>query len=426
MKKRTVLITLLLVLSLLTACGGSPEGEAETTAAPTVATEAKLTFQGAAYAPETDTLTVTALSEEDVAALAAFENLKLLDASGCPDQAMLLQVKAQYPALDVLCQVTLAGKSYSWDTAEITLDSVSPAEAAEALPLLPNLTLLSITAPAPEDTEALLSLMETYPQLSVNFDFVLNGVTLNSQAETADFSELEIEDLDHLEAVLSKMPKLTTVEMHDCGIDDETMDALNRRHEDIKFVWTVIVDGYHLRTDAKWFMPVKMSIYPDDEEMAKLKYCTDMEAVDIGHIGIITNLDWAAYMPKLRFLIFVETSITDLTPLTDLPNLEYLEMFINPIKDLTPLATLKNLKHLNLCYVRCEGDVDVICQMPWLERLWWKVYQNPVSPEDQEKIRAALPDTEINFISTEATSDGWRTHDIYFEMRDFFGMSYMQ
>ncbi len=159
--------------------------------------------------------------------------------------------------------------------------------------------------------------------------------------------------------------------------------------------------------------------------MAKLKYCTDMEAVDIGHIGIITNLDWAAYMPKLRFLIFVETSITDLTPLTGLPNLEYLEMFINPIQDLAPLATLKNLKHLNLCYVRCEGDVDVICQMPWLERLWWKVYMDPVSPEDQEKIRAALPDTYINFISTEATSDGWRTHDIYFEMRDFFGMSYM-
>ena len=426
MKKLTLFTALLLMLSLLAACGGESAGESESTAAPTQATEAGLIFQGQNYIPESDTLTVTSLTDEDIAALAQFPQLAVLDATGCSDQAMLAKVKQQYPELEIRCNVTLQGKSYSWDTAEITLDSAAPAELAEVLPLLPQLTTLNLTAPAPADTDALLSLMEAYPQLAVNFDFTLNGVALNSLAETADFSELEIEDLDALEATLSKMPNLATVEMHDCGIDDETMDALNRRHEDIKFIWTVIVDGYHLRTDAKWFMPVKMSIYPDDAEMAKLKYCTDMEAVDIGHIGIITNLDWAAYMPKLRFLIFVETSITDLTPLTGLPNLEYLEMFINPIKDLSPLATLKNLKHLNLCYVRCEGDVDVICQMPWLERLWWKVYMDPVSPEDQEKIRAALPDTQINFISTEATSDGWRTHDIYFEMRDFFGMSYMQ
>lgn len=423
--KKLTLFTVLLILALLAACGGTPTGEAESTAAPTVATESRLTFQGKDYIPETEALTVTTLSEEDLADLIAFQNLTLLDATDCADQGMLAKAKLQLPELEIRCNVTLDGKSFAWNTTEMTLDSAAPAELTEVLPLLPQLTNLTITAPGEADTKALLELMENNPQLTVNFDFTINGVTLNSLAETADFSEQEIEDLDTLEAILSKMPNLTTVEMHNCGIDDETMDALNRRHEDIKFIWTVMVDGYPLRTDATWFMPVKMSIYPDDEEMAKLKYCTDMEAVDIGHIGIITNLDWAAYMPKLRFLIFVETSITDLTPLTNLPNLEYLEMFINPIEDLSPLATLKNLKHLNLCYVRCEGDVDVICQMPWLERLWWKVYMDPVSPEDQEKIRAALPNTLINFISTEATSDGWRTHDIYFEMRDFFGMNYM-
>lgn len=426
MKKLMILTALVLTMILLAACGGTPAGDAESTAAPTIATEAKLTFQGTPYAPETDTLVVTSLSEDDLNSLATFENLKVLDATGCTDQAMLVKVKAQFPELEIRCNVTLGGSMLSWGTAEITLNSLNPAEVAEVLPLLPHLHTLNITAPASEDTEALLSLMEENPQLSVNFDFTLNGVALNSLAETADFSEMEIEDLDKLEAILSKMPNLATVEMHECGIDDETMDALNRRHEDIKFIWTVYVDGYALRTDATWFMPVKMSIYPDDEEMSKLKYCTDMQAVDIGHIGIITNLDWAAYMPKLKYLIFVETSITDLTPLTGLPCLEYLEMFINPIQDLSPLATIKSLKHLNLCYVRCEGDVDVICQMPWLERLWWKVYMNPVSPEDQARIREALPNTEINFISTEATSDGWRTHESYFEMRDFFGMSYMQ
>ena len=426
MKKFTVLVSLLLMLSLLTACAGTPTEETEaTTEAPAVATEATLMFQGESYAPDTQMLTVSSLSEDDVKALSAFENLSSLDATACADQAMLTAVKQMFPELEIRCYVNLSGTAYAWDTAEITLDTISPAEAAEALPLLPQLSTLKITAPAAEDTEALLSFMEQNPHLRVDFDFPVSGIVLNSLAETADFSKQKIDDLDRLESILSKMPNLTTVEMHNCGIDDETMDALNRRHQDIKFIWTITVDGYKLRTDAKWFMPVKMSIFPGDKEMAKLKYCTDMEAVDIGHIGIITNLEWAAYMPNLRFLIFVETSITDLTPLTGLPNLEYLEMFINPIQDISPLATLKNLKHLNLCYVRCEGDVDVICQMPWLERLWWKVYQNPVSPEDQEKIRAALPDTYVKFNSTEATSDGWRTHEIYFEMRDFFGMSYM-
>ena len=413
MKKHLTILLCLLAL-LLSGCGS--EAAAPSTAP---ATEPVPFFQGTAYSPDTQILTAGSLTEEDIAALADFPSLQTLDATAVTDQAMLLKVKEAYPDLNVVCKVALGGGTYSSGSPMITVDALTAEELEAALPLLPNLKKLTVTAPV-EDALALLTLGQAHPELTLDFSFTLEGVQVHSLAETLDFSNIQIADLDTLEAVVTRLPNLTRVDMHHCGIDNETMDALNRRYENIQFVWSVYVARMYLSTDTQAFIPIKHGKVVYDSDLENLKYCTEMLAIDLGH-QIVTKCDWAAYMPKLQFFLCADTPLASIEPLTGLQDLKYVEIFITNVKDYSPLLTLPALEDLNICWT--YGDAEIIAQMPYLKRLWWagKWFR----PEERELIVSSLPDTLLNLDNGESTGAGWRQHENYYEMRDLLGMHYM-
>ena len=128
--KKLFSIALCLLVLLLAGCGG------EDAAPTTEATEPPLTFQGAVYSPETELLTAATLTEEDVAALTAFPNLKTLDAADCTDHAMLLTAKQACPQLDIICKVTIGGIRFGSSGPVISVERVSVHELEEILPLL--------------------------------------------------------------------------------------------------------------------------------------------------------------------------------------------------------------------------------------------------------------------------------------------------
>ena len=410
------LIPMLLCLLLLAGCGSNPTS----TTPSTEAAEPPLTFQDIVYSPETTILTATSLTEGDIADLTRFPNLTTLNATGCTDQALLLKVKAALPQLDVICKVNLNGTTIASGTPLITLDRVSAQDLEEVLPLLPSLKKVTLTECVDADAEALLDLMAKYEDLTLDFSFTLEGLTIHSLAEMVDFSNIQIADLDTLERIVTKMPNITTVEMHHCGIDNEVMDALNRRYEDIKFIWSVYVARMYLRTDTEAFIPIKHGKVVYDYDLVNLKYCTDMRAIDLGH-QIVTHCDWARYMTKLEFFLCADTMLASIEPLTGLEHLKYVEIFITNVKDYAPLLTLPALEDLNICWT--YGDAEILVQMPYLKRLWWagKWFR----PEERELIVNGLPDTLLNLDNGESTGAGWRQHPNYFEMRDLLGMHYM-
>ena len=416
MKKSLSLLICLLML-MLAGCG-TQETPATTTAP--AETQAVPTFQGTVYAPDTATLTADSLSEEDIAALADFPGLTTLDASGCTDQAMLLKAKAAFPELNIICKVKLGSSTLGSSSPMATVDLVSATELAEALPLMPQLKKLVITTPLETGALELLTLGLEYPELTLDFSFLLEGITVHSLAESLDFSNIQIADLDKLEAIVTKMPNLTRVDMHHCGIDNEVMDALNRRYENIQFVWSVYVARMYLPTDVEAFIPIKHGKVVYDYDLVNLKYCTEMRAIDLGH-QLVSHCDWARYMTKLEFFLCADTMLQSIEPLTGLEHLKYVEIFITNVKDYSPLLTLPVLEDLNICWT--YGDAEIIAQMPYLKRLWWagKWFR----PEERELIVSSLPDTLLNLDDGESTGAGWRQHDNYYEMRDLLGMHYM-
>lgn len=278
--------------------------------------------------------------------------------------------------------------------------------------------------------DELLAVKEAYPEAMVLAEVALFDKEFLTDAETLDFSGIPMEDTSAIARIMPLMGNLTKVDMCDCGISNEEMDALNKQFENTQFVWMVHFSVYSLRTDATQFCASNLPEYNfvaprlTDKGLEPIKYCENLIALDLGHM-VYTDLSFLENMPHLKYLILVEARFTDITPIGTLKELEYLELFVNTIDDLSPLLECKSLKYLNIGYTS-GFDPDVLKEMTWLEKLWFPGHLQ--SDERIESIIASLPNTECYMPAYDAdgsTGGGWREQEAYYEMRDIFSMYYL-
>ena len=349
-----------------------------------------------------------------------FENLESVLLTGAvPAQDDLKALQAQYPEVFFLWRLEALGLSLETDITELDLTKTPLSNVEELENLLPYFPKLEIvTLGINPDQEKMVALAKRYPDIHFLFELVFGDRVLHTGAEELDLSNIPMEDTAAVEAILPCFHDLKKVVMCACGLSSETMDALNRKYADIRFVWSVDLAGKLLRTDAVYFTPNKWGISCDDENIADLRYCEDMVCVDIGHHIKVTNCEWVRNMPKLKYLILAETGISDLSPLENHESLIYLELFLSKVKDYSILTTCKSLEDLNLCYT--QGDPEPIGEMTWLKRLWWAGCW-----VGRTYLADKLPDTEAEYLSLSSTGRGWREGQNYYDMRDFIGMDYM-
>ncbi len=380
-------------------------------------------FQGGFQDDRAESLSISTLTDADMEVLPYFPNLTAIDARDCADYGQLMALKQRFPDLSVQYNVEIQGTAYPHTTTGLELEPISPQELDGVLPYLPELTSLRVSG-IQTDVEGFLALMDKYPQIAFSWDTEILGVAVNSLAEEADFSGIPVPDLAAFEADILRMPHIKKVIMSRCGIPNEEMDALNRRHEDVQFVWSIFFQGREFRTDITSLMPAKHDVWINERESRDLRYFTELICLDLGHHSIC-DFDFVAYMPKLQYLLLGDTNLWDLTPLTGLEDLIYLEIFLTNVTDYTPLLTLTKLEDLNLSYTK--GQVDVIAQLTWVKYIRW-VYmdETPIFPEQQAFLRESLPNTFVEFgIGVSSTGGQWRQTENYFTMRDILGMGYM-
>ena len=139
----------------------------------------------------------------------------------------------------------------------------------------------------------------------------------------------------------------------------------------------------------------------------------------INHPWKVTNCEWAAYMPHLKYLILADTQITDISPLANLKELLYVELFSLDIQDYSPLLECTALQDLNIGKTFC--NIDPILEMTWLDNLWMVF-----CPTKSAYLASqALPDTHIVSGGSATVAGGWRHLQNYFDMRDNLNMPYM-
>lgn len=440
-------------------------------------------FQGQYLSPDTRELTVTTLNQADVEALDYLPQLARVDATACRDYAELRLLQSRHPKCQVSYQVQLGSQSLPPDSRQAQISCDSAAEAAAAIENLPQLKWLYVTGcrdaaglkaladrnpqldftydiyfgdrPCPSDSasisldagelsqlDALLpcfeqvkhvnliglapaqeaqAMADKYPQIQFHFSFDLLGVTVHTDDSLVDLSGIAMESTQAVEAALPYFHRLTQVEMLNCGIENEEMAALNRRHDDILFVWSVIIADRPFRTDIKYFYPTGWEFYVNDENLVNLKYLTELEALDLGHFHL-SDCSFVEYMPKLKYLVLAIGTIQDIRPVGTLKELRFLELFMTEVTDYWPLLNCTSLETLNLSYSG-HGDITPLLQMPWLDHLWLCFHKT--TDEEKALLAQHLPNTIMVFDSPSSTDKGWRNSPNYYAMRDVLGASYM-
>lgn len=374
-------------------------------------------FQGQTYPQDTRRLELTSLTEEDLEALDYFTELETITARDFTDYTLLTSLRARRPELNYHYDINVCGVNIHCNAETATVPGSDPAALAKLLPHLIRLKSVTLVPPL-EAPEALFALREAFPELEVHWFVNAGGVYADETTTTLDLTGIPM-TVAQAEALLPYLPELTYLDLSDCGISNEEMDALNSRHENVQIVWTVSLGSwYRTKTDITWFMPVKNGFYPRGNDLYNLRYCHDIIALDIGHMNV-SSCEFVAYMPKLQYLLLADTPIHDITPLTGLTELVYLELFLTDVTDYTPLLSLTSLEDLNLHYT--WGDPDIILQMTWLKNLWWA----GVSFYTQQQLYDAIPGCHFEFHSLSSTGAGWRELPNYYAQRDIFGMWYM-
>lgn len=315
--------------------------------------------------------------------------------------------------------VTVAGTAYDINAQELTLADVTAQELAEKLPLFSGLQTVRLEGTLPE-TDALLQLKGDFPHIRFIWDLSVCGVATDTGAEFLDLSGIPLENADELVAALPCFYDLKQVDMIDCGISNDDMEALNRNHPGTKFVWAVQLQGIKLRTDATSFMPTKEGYRVNTADCELLWYCHDLECIDLGHMPVY-DCSFLYGTPHVKYLIFADTPISDATPIGFLTELEFLELFMTKVTDYSPLINCTSLRDLNLCFSTSQDNAP-LTQMVWLDRLW--LVCTTLNYEEQEALRRQLPSTYIMIYSQSSTNHGWRNGPRYYAQRDIFEMPY--
>lgn len=388
-----------------------------------------LPFQGKFYPDDTTEISITSLTEEEVALLDYLPDLKKINAEGCADYAQLMALQERRPDCEISYTVSLYGKSYQEDTESLSFgsESMDLLELQDALNWLPRMQSVHFDQPTVA-AEELAALREAFPQISFTWEKDAFGVTYSSDVTEIDLSGMYFTSLEEVERELAWFPDLEKVILCDTGtdpknpFDDETMAAFREKMRDqYKVVWSVKIYGLTVRTDDLYFMPVKHGVKVYNYEIQKLRYCEDMLCVDIGHMPV-TDVSFLEGMTNLKYFILVDSPLIYIEPIANCKNLIYVELFRTEIQDLSPLIGCTALQDLNV--TRTKADPLVLKEMTWLNNLWVSKHQFR-RDSHMEELQAALPNTFIKFSDYNLLArNGWRDLQNYFDMRDLLGMPY--
>ncbi|MBR4762261.1 MAG: hypothetical protein IK086_06460 [Clostridia bacterium] len=366
--------------------------------------------------------------DELLSALTPFKRLKKLNINSfyvpAEEEDKLLAglpgVKLDYK----LC-VTLYGVFVNSDEATVDLSDKGITDLGELSAALKKLPLASEVnlRGNPIENEPMLKLIKEYPDVFFDFDVNLLGKIYDSGITELDLSGNKAATPELLREYAPFFAKLKRLNMSDCGATDEEMAALREDLPGVKVVWRIHMGKWSLKTDAVAF---SVLIYDynytrlKNEDIEVLKYCTDLQALDLGHQAITDISVLGDYLPQLRILILADNQVSDLTPVAKMKHLHYIELFVNSHKlcDLSPLGSCKELVDANVSYLYNVKDISPLYELPMLERIWFE--HTPISADQIKTLQEKHPDAKIISVGTGSIDQGWRTHERYFEMIKMF------
>ena len=379
-------------------------------------------FHNGKYANDTQSLTVSELTLEDVEFLVRyFPELKTLDASQCHAYEVLAVAEATLSECEVLYNVDLSAAILDHNAATVIM-GFSETNDFEKLMTnlvhLPNLKSLKLTDPA-LTIEQIASLREAYPEISITYTVTVLGLEREGETTELDLSGMTGEDAVEAAEQLKKLPNLTYVNLNpENGIGAlslEDVKMLITAVPDVKFDFTFDFYGTKLSTadeevhikntkigeegletvrnaldllqNCKRFVLENCQI--SNESMARLREdyrdrtkivwrvsygrgstLTDAEVIRAVYDLVDDNCNNLIYCEDAKYMDIGHNEWLDACDfVSGMKSLEYVIISGAPIKSLEPFRNCKNLKMLEAAFCEYITDVSPLADRPNLQML---------------------------------------------------------
>ena len=173
-------------------------------------------FQGGRVSSDSESLTITTLTEQDIRLLGYFPKLRRIDAMACTDYALLEELQSAWPELEVSYLVDLGGVKAAPDVTELTLEE----GAYDYDTLMLNLVHLPQvkTITLPNTTLALEQIQEIgllYGGVRVAYTVSFRGEETDPGVTELNLSDLTSGEVDQVASELAFFPNLEAVELMD-------------------------------------------------------------------------------------------------------------------------------------------------------------------------------------------------------------------
>ena len=380
-------------------------------------------FQGGKYANDTESMTVSKLTLEDVEFIATyFTQLKSLDASQCDAYNVLAVAEATMTHCEVVYDVDLSAVSIDHNAASLETGFGEEADFEKLmtnLVYLPKLKMLTLRDSV-LTLEQVESLRAAYPDIGITATVEVYGLEYDLEATTElDLSGITGNDVATVVEQIKKLPNLTHVNLNpENGIgalsleDVKTlMDAL----PDVVFDFSFDFYGHQLSTadeevhikntkignegeqnirnaldllkNCKRFVLENCQI--SNETMAKLRddyrhqtkvvwrisygkgtTMTDAEVIRAVYDLVDANCYNLIYCEDAKYMDIGHNEWLDACDfVSGMKSLEYVIISGAPIKSLEPFRNCKNLKLLEAAFCEYITDVSALADCPNLQML---------------------------------------------------------
>ena len=380
-------------------------------------------FQGGKYANDTESMTVSKLTLEDVEFIATyFTQLKTLDASQCDAYDVLAVAEATMTHCEVVYDVDLSAVSIDHNAASLETGFGEEDDFEKLmtnLVYLPKLKMLTLRDSV-LTLEQVESLRAAYPDIGITATVEVYGLEYDLEATTElDLSGITGNDVATVVEQIKKLPNLTHVNLNpENGIGAlslEDVKTLMHALPDVVFDFSFDFYGHQLSTadeevhikntkignegeqnirnaldllkNCKRFVLENCQI--SNETMAKLRddyrhqtkvvwrisygkgtTMTDAEVIRAVYDLVDDNCYNLIYCEDAKYMDIGHNEWLDACDfVSGMKSLEYVIISGAPIKSLEPFRNCKNLKLLEAAFCEYITDVSALADCPNLQML---------------------------------------------------------
>lgn len=379
-------------------------------------------FQNGRVSSDAADVSVADLTEQDISLLLQYlPNVRRVDASACTNYGMLELLKAQLPQdAQVLYSVSLGGKSYAPDTAELVLEKgdYDFELLKQNLIYLPN--AVNIQFKSPDLTiDQIDELREVFTERTIRCTVEILGKEYDDDTTEIDLSALVPGEILNVSEQLVKLPKLEKIGLMNAdgksNLEKADVKALADAVPNVLFDYSFDFYGTTVNTTTEEVRIANKRIGDEGESEVRLaldlmRGCkrlvlenvqmsndvlkqirddyrdqtkvvwrvyfgtgstlTDAEVIRAVYDLVDNNSHNLIYCEDVRYMDIGHDEYLDTCDfVAGMPNLEVIIISGSPIKDLSPFANCKKLRVLEAANCGYITDLTPLAQCESLEML---------------------------------------------------------